>query len=87
MLWEASHKRVARETRERLTELFVAGRDAGKEVLVSTGQAKPVGAWRQPPYTTAREVASQPLRSPAARDAALAGLNLMYPGIVRRLDA
>ena len=85
VLWQAGQQRVTRESRDRLTELFVASRDAGLDVLVSVGQAKPVGAWRQPAYV--RASAPQPIRTPAARDATLAQLNLLYPGIVRRADS
>lgn len=85
VLWKAGQQRVTRESRERLTELFVASRDAGLDVLVSTGQAKSVGTWRQPPYV--RSSAPQPLRSPAGRDATLARLSVLYPGIVRRSDS
>lgn len=65
-----------------MTELYVAARDAALDVLVSSGQAKPVGAWKQPAYVRA----SQPpvLRTPASRDAALAKLGAMFPGIVKR---
>jgi hypothetical protein len=82
MLWDAGQERTVRERRERLTELFVAARDAALDVLVSTGRAKPVGTWRLPPY--ARAQSSQPVRSPAARDATLAKLGVMFPGIVQQ---
>lgn len=85
MLWDAGQRRMARESRERRTELFVAFRDAGLDVLVSSGQAKPKGAWRLPPY--ARPESMQSVRSPAARDITLAKLGMMYPGMVRRTDS
>jgi hypothetical protein len=85
MLWQAGQKRLAREGRERLTELFVAARDAGLDVLVSTGQAKPKGAWRLPPY--ARPESTPSVRNPAVRDATLAKLGMMFPGMVRRGDS
>lgn len=85
MLWDAGQERIGRERQERLTELFVAARDASLDVLVSTGRAKPVGAWRLPSY--ARAEASQPIRSPAARDATLAKLGVMFPGMVTRTDS
>lgn len=83
-LWDAGQRRTSRESRERRTDLFVASRDAGLDVLVNTGQAKPKGAWTLPPY--ARAEAAPPVRSPAARDVALAKLAMMYPGMVRRSD-
>lgn len=85
MLWRAGQERTGREQRARLAELFTAARDAGLDVLVSTGQAKPVGTWHLPAYI--RSEAPQPLRSPAIRDAALAKLAAMIPGIVRRGDS
>jgi hypothetical protein len=85
MLWNAGQARVAREGRERLAELFVAFRDAALDVLVNTGQAKPKGTWRQPPYIHSE--APQPLRSPAIRDKELARLGVMFPGMVRKADS
>ena len=88
MLWDAGQQRIARESRDRLAERVVAARDAGLEVLVATGRAKPVGTWRQPSYIAVKsEPAPQPVRSPAVRDMALAQLGLMYPGMVRRGDS
>lgn len=83
MLWRAGQARVAREGRERLAERFIAGRDAALDVLVSTGQAKPRTTWRLPSYVDVPE----PSRSPAVRDAALAKLGTMIPGLVRRTDS
>ena len=84
MLWDAGQRRIAREQRERLAELFTASRDAALDVLVSTGQAKAKGAWRRPHYLTSD---AQPSRSPETRDRALASLALMFPGVVRRGDS
>jgi hypothetical protein len=84
MLWNAGQERVARESRERLTELFVAARDAALDVLVSTGQAKAKGSWRLPAYISSDRPSQ---RSPAARDATLAKLSVMFPGMVRRADS
>ena len=81
MLWRAGQERVGRESRARLTELFTAARDAAMDVGVTTGQLKPQGTWRLPSYVRAEP--RQVLRSPAARDAALAKLGVMFPGIVR----
>ena len=50
MLWTAGQERVARESRNRLTELFVAARDADLDVGVSTGRLTTKGAWHQPSY-------------------------------------
>ena len=85
MLWNAGQERLTRERNVRLAESFITARDASLDVLVSTGQAKPVGAWKQPPYVRAAK--AQPVRSPATRDAALAKLGAMFPGIVTRLDS
>jgi hypothetical protein len=85
MLWNAGQARVAREGRERLTELFVAFRDADLDVLVNTGQAKPKGTWRLPSYV--RSEAPAPLRSPAIRDKELARIGAMFPGMVRKADS
>jgi hypothetical protein len=84
MLWNAGQERAAREQRARLAETFAAVRDAQLDVLVSTGQAKPTGRWGQPSYIEGRPEAVQSLRSPAERDAALARLGMMVPGMVRR---
>lgn len=82
MLWDAAVKREAREQRARLAEHYRAAVDAGLQVLVSGGQAKPVGLWRQPPYI--EPAPAEVVRTPAQRDRALAKLALMFPGIVRR---
>ena len=81
MLWEAGQRRLARERRERLAELFTAFRDAALDVLVSTGQAKPRGTWRLPAYARPERV--EAVRTPAERDRALARLGALIPGSVR----
>ena len=48
MLWDEAQKRIARERRARLGEHYRAAVDAGLQVLVSSGRAKRVGAWRTP---------------------------------------
>jgi hypothetical protein len=80
MLWQAGQERLERERSERLTGLFVTARDAGMDVLVRTGQAKPTGTWRLPSYIAAEE----PVRTTTARDATLARLGGMFPGAVRK---
>ena len=84
MLWKAGQQRKVREERARLAGLFWSARDAALDVLVTTGRAKPTGTWRLPRY--ARDD-SPPVRSPAIRDATLAKLGAMIPGIVRRGDS
>jgi hypothetical protein len=85
MLWNAGQERLVRERDARLAESFVTARDAALEVLVATGQAKPKGAWKQPPYIRSRW--PDLVRGPATRDATLAKLGAMFPGIVKRLDS
>jgi hypothetical protein len=80
MLWRAGQQREARERRETLADLFVAARDASLEVGVSTGQLKAKGTWHLPSYMDVE----QPVRSPESRDAMLAKLGAMFPGMVRR---
>jgi hypothetical protein len=86
MLWDAGQARVVREERARLAEMFAAVRDAQLDVLVSTRQAKPIGAWRLPSYVDARP-AVRPVHTPAERDAVLAKLGVLVPGMVRRRDS
>ena len=83
MLWNAGQKRLTRERQGRLVEAYTAARDAGMDVLVSSGQAKPVGTWKQPAYIRAERSTTQAVRSPATRDAKLAELAALIPGIVR----
>jgi hypothetical protein len=86
MLWNAGQKRIAREGRDRLAELFVAARDAGMDVLVRSGQAKPKGTWRAPSYIQPDQAAQRPAAPTglADRDAMLAQLGTMFPSSVRR---
>ena len=81
MLWKAGQQRVEREQRARMGELFVAMRDADLDVGVTTGRLKPQGTWRLPRYVRGDE--PHPLRSPATRDAMLAKLGVMFPGMVK----
>lgn len=81
MLWEAGQERTAREGRDRLTELYVGVRDGYVAANVSLGLAKAKGDIT-PRY--ARSSEPEPQRSPAVRDAALARLGELYPGMVVR---
>jgi hypothetical protein len=85
MLWKAGQTRLEQEQRARLAEHFVASRDAALDVMVATGQAKSRGAWRLPSYVRG----DSPARtgSPVQRDAILAKLGVMFPGMVRRSDS
>lgn len=85
VLWEAGQARRAREGRDRIAAAFIAGRDAGMDVLVRSGQAKASGPWREPAYL--RPGRDEARRSPELRDRALAQLGAMYPGMVRRHGA
>lgn len=82
-LWDAGQRRIARENRDRLAELYTGVRDGVLAADVAVGRAKPVGTWKTPAYLPATEVQ----RSPESRDAALAKLGRMIPGIVRRSDS
>lgn len=84
MLWNAGQRRLSRERQARLVEGFTVARDAAMDVLVSSGQAKSVGPWKKPAYIRAeRSAAVQAVRSPATRDAKLAELAALIPGMVR----
>jgi len=83
MLWTAGQQRTVREGRERLTELYVGARDGYIAGNVAIGKAKARGDIR-PAYARNDRPT---LRSPAARDRALAKLGLMFPGMVRRTDS
>ena len=50
MLWTAGQRRVAREGRERLAELYVGVRDGYVAGNVATGKAKARGDAPIPPY-------------------------------------
>jgi hypothetical protein len=86
MLWDAGQQRVARESRERLTELYVGVRDGYVAGNVTVGRAKWKGGDGTPSY--ARRPAGPPVRrSPAIRDMALAQLAEAFPGMVQRGDS
>lgn len=81
MLWDAGQQRVLREGRERLAELYVGVRDGYVAANVALKRATAKGDIT-PSYARAPEPEVQ--RSPAIRDAALARLGEMYPGMVVR---
>lgn len=81
-LWNAGQARLTADRRARMRDDFHVARDAGLEVLVSSGYAKARGSWRQPAYV---QQARPPVeRTPAARDRMLAKLGSMLPGVVVR---
>jgi hypothetical protein len=80
MLWDAGQRRMTRESRERLTELYVGVRDGYVAGNVATGKVK---AKRDVTPSYARSPRPAIARSPAVRDAALARLAEAYPGIVK----
>lgn len=83
MLWDEARKRKVRERTARLAEHYRAAVDAGLQVLVSSGTAKPVGSWTRPDYIEAPTPA-EPVRTPETRDRTIARLAALIPGIVRR---
>lgn len=86
MLWNAGQARIARESRDRLTELYVGVRDGHTASEVSLGRARWKGGAGAPSYV--RGSPDEPVqRSPAIRDRALAELGAMFPGMVRRGDS
>jgi hypothetical protein len=86
VLWRAGQERETREQKDRLVEAFVAGRDAALDALVNSGQVKAKGPWRLPSYVR-RESTQQRTGSPVERDATLAKLGVMFPGMVKRSDS
>lgn len=82
MLWDEAQQRMSRERRSRLAEHYRAATDAGLQVLVSSGRAKPIGTWRTPVYLD--PPVTEILRTPETRDRTLARLAMAFPGIVRR---
>lgn len=84
MFWDAGQQRMAREGRERLAELYVGVRDGIVAADVATGRATTRGDIR-PSYV--RSDAPESLRSPVARDRALAQLAMAFPGMVVRGDS
>lgn len=86
MLWDAGQQRITRESRERLTELYVGVRDGYVAGNVMVGRAKWKSGSGSPSYVEAQPRADIQ-RSPAIRDMALAELGAMFPGMVRRSDS
>jgi hypothetical protein len=78
MLWAEGQRRTARESRERLTELFVGVRDGHVAGEVAVGRATARGD-----VTPAYARADGPARSAGSQAAALARLAAMFPGAVR----
>lgn len=87
MLWNAGQARQARESRDRLVELYVGVRDGYVSGNVSLKRARFKGGHQDPPYVRRLEAADTVLRSPATRDQELAKLGAMFPGMVRRGDS
>ena len=87
MLWAAGQARVARESRERLVELYVGVRDGQLASEVTLGRAKFRGGSGKPSYLRAGRREELVQRSPAIRDRALAELGAMFPGMVIRSDS
>lgn len=87
MLWDAGQQRVSRESRERMTELYVGVRDGYVAGNVSVGRAKWQGGDQVPSYVNAgRPPAPVIKRSPVIRDMALAQLAEAFPGMVGTLQ-
>jgi hypothetical protein len=82
MLWDAGQQRVARESRERLTELYVGVRDGYVSGNVAIGKAE---AQRDttPAYARGQRVTP----SAEAQRATLARLGAMFPGSIARGDS
>jgi hypothetical protein len=83
MLWDAGQARTSRETRDRMTELYVGVRDGYVAGNVALRRARWKGGGSVPAYVAERPDA-RVRRSPEIRDRALAKLGAMYPGMVRR---
>ena len=88
MLWNAGQARQARESRDRLVELYVGVRDGyvSGEVDARAGR-KFRGGYQVPRYVKRASGDELVLRSPEARDQELAKLGAMFPGMVRRGDS
>jgi hypothetical protein len=83
VLWDAGQERQVRESRVRLTQLYIGARDGYVAGNVAIGRAKAAGNIT-PSY--ARETAPPP--SPERQAATIARLASLFPGaIVRRSDS
>jgi hypothetical protein len=78
-LWAAGQKRLDREQRARLSELYVGVRDGYVAGNIATGKAKPKGSFRAPSYT--RDTDDSPQTVQQYRST-LARLGQMVPGLV-----
>ncbi len=89
MLWEEDQRRIVRERRDRMVELFQAARDAQISADILVGRVKSRGGDGTPAYARPMRGESRDAvpRSPQIRDRALAALGAMYPGMVRRHGA
>ena len=87
MLWDAGQARQARESRDRLVELYVGVRDGYVSANVTLNRAKFRGGYQVPRYVRKASGEELVLRSPEARDQELAKLGAMFPGMVRRGDS
>lgn len=87
MLWNAGQARQARESRDRLVELYVGVRDGYVSANVALNRAKFRGGYEVPRYVRQASADEVVRRSPEIRDRALAKLGAMYPGMVRRGDS
>ena len=79
MLWTAGQRRVAREGRERLAELYVGVRDGYVAGNVATGKAKARGGGQVPSY-----LRPDPEQRRATATRGLRQLLADYPGHVAR---
>lgn len=87
MFWTAGQARVARESRERLVEMYVGVRDGQLASESTIGRVTFRGGYQQPRYVRMQSGEDLVQRSPAIRDQALAKLGAMFPGMVRRGDS
>ena len=83
MLWTAGQERLGRESRDRLTELYVTGRDAYIGAQVALGRAKTSGGAFRPGYAGDEA----PRATVEAQWATLGRISRMFPGAVRRGDS
>ena len=87
MLWDAGQARQARESRDRLVELYVGVRDGYVSAEVQLQRTKFRGGYQVPGYVKRASGEELVQRSPEARDRELAKLGAMFPGMVRRGDS